>query len=166
MQLSPELQAKVRRLAHKYGHGWDGDDLSQDVFVVLWQLPESKAPQALTICRNICLDKLKAEKLRASQSLDFEPMLFGESVDVEKYIEHIENLRLRGIVDQYVDGQTALSGKDRAYLHLNRNQLDKDLRKYLKQKSPWQILIERIEPYRRSYRQLKEESVRMQMMRA
>lgn len=168
MNLSPALQVQVRSIAHKFGHGWDGDDLSQDCFCLLWQLPESKAPQALTICRNLCIDKLRSEEVRFSSQLSalgFEPVLFGECVDVEKYIQHIKDLRLRAIVDQFVDKE-ALSGADRRYLCSHRKELDWDLRKYLKQKSAWQILVDKIEPFRRSFRKLKDRSVRMELVRA
>lgn len=167
MNFSPQLQGQVSRLAHRFGSGWDGDDMAQDCFVLLWQLPESKAPQALTICRNLCIDKLRAEEIRASSSLSalsFQHVLYGECVDVEKYKEHIKDLRLRAIVDQYIDRE-ALSQSDCKYLQRHRNELDRDLRKYLRQKSAWMIWFDKCEPFLRPLCKLIQESVRIQMVR-
>lgn len=167
MQLSDQLQKKVKTIAHKYGIGWDGDDLTQDCFVMIYSpdFPDYSDGQILKACHNLCINKLKAQEVRASSSIDFEPLLYGETVDVEKYIEHIKDLRLGAIADQVVDGERPLSSKDRFYLYYHRGELDRDMRKYLKQKSAWQILIDKIEPFKRSLRKLKDQSVRAQMLR-
>lgn len=166
MNLSPVLQAKVKTIAHRYGKGWDGDDLAQDCFVLLWELPEGTLTgYALRSCHNLCIHALRKEGVRASESLEFEPVLYGEAVDLEKYIRHIKDLRLQAIVDQFVDKE-ALSGPDLDYLYYHRKELDRDIRKYLKQKSAWQILVEKIEPFRRSLRKLKDQSVRLAIIRA
>lgn len=166
MNLSPVLQAKVKTIAHRYGNG-QGEDMAQDCFVLLWELPEGTSTgYALRSCHNLCINRLRSEEVRACGSLDFEPVLYGEAVDIEKYIQHIKDLRLRAIVDQYVDAELALSGPDLDYLYYHRKELDQDMRKYLKQKSAWQILIDKIEPFRRSFRSLKDQSVRMEIIRA
>ena len=169
MQLSPALQGKVKAIAHKYGHGWDGDDMAQDCFVLLWELPDgTSVTYALRCCHNLCIDALRKEQVRASSqlsALSFQPVLYGEAVDPEKYIRHIKDLRLRAIVDQFVDRE-ALSPSDRKHLQRHRCELDRNLRRYLRQKSAWQILVEKIEPFRRSYRSLKNQSAHIQIMRA
>jgi len=168
MQLSPALQAQVKTIAHRYGSGWDGDDLSQDCFAMIYSpnFPDYSEGEILKACHNLCINKLRSEKIRATESLSFEPVLYGESVDVEKYIEHIDNLRLQAIVDQFVDGEKALSNAQMLYLGRHRQELDRDLRKYLKQKSAWQIFIEAWEPYHRTLKELTEHSLHLQMVRA
>lgn len=165
MNLSLTLQAKVKIIAHHYGHGFDGDDMAQDCFVLLWELPEdTSTPYALRCCHNVCLSRLRSEEIRATKSLTFEPILYGETVDVEKYIAHIKNIRLRAIVDRFVDKETS-SNADRRYFQRYRFELDRDLRKYLKQKSAWMIWFDKVEPFRRSFKKLSDYSTHLAMLR-
>lgn len=162
MQLSTTLQAQVRRLCLHYGNG-QGDDMAQECFLVLLQRPQNETVYALRIAKQTCIDWLRKEETRASMSADdasfSEPTIHGESVDVDAYIKEIHNARLRAIVDQYVDGDSPIPTGDRQYLSRNRDQLDHDLRKYLKMKSPWMLFVEKIEPFRRSLKRLRQDSL-------
>lgn len=163
MQLSPTLRAQVHRLCLRYGNG-QGEDMAQDCFLILLQRPENEICYALRIAKEVCINWLRKEEVRASAMSTndpnfVEPTIDGKAVDVESYINHIHSARLRAIVDQYVDGETPLSDADRQYLGRNRSQLDQDLRKYLKTKSPWMLLVEKIEPFRRSLKRLRQDSL-------
>jgi len=163
MQLSPALQGQVRGIAKD-------PDLTQDCFLVLLQRSEAESSFALRIAKQVCVEQWRKEQVHVSAMStdhpDFvEPVCQAESVDVDRYVDKIKNQRLQAIVNQYIDGET-LSHRDVVYLGRHRYELNRDLRKYLKQKSTWQILVEKIEPFRRSLRQLKDESVRLAILRA
>jgi len=163
MHLSKTLIRQVSSIAHHYGQGWDGDDMNQSCLAELWELPdETSQAYALKTCHNLCIDYLREEERKAHGSTDdpafFEPMIYGQIVDKEKYIRHIHDLRLRAIVDQYVDGES-LSVKDRFYLYRHRHELDLNVAKYLIPVSPWMLLVKYCEPFKRTDAQLKEAPV-------
>lgn len=152
MQLSTQLQEQVSSIAHRYGSGWDGDDMMQDCFAKLWELPDDTTElYALKASHNLCRDALRKEERRACQSTDddnfFEPVLDGKVVDKEKYIEHIHNLRLKNIVDQYVDGEKPLTNADMLYLGRYRKLLDRSFEKYLKQVSQFMLFYWKVAPF-------------------
>lgn len=153
MQLTTQLQKQVRRLAHRYGKGWDGDDMMQECFTKLWELSDDTTElYALKCCHNTCRDALRYEERRASGSTDDDNfprlVLDGKVVDLEKYIAHIKDLRLRGIVDQYVDGEEPLSNADMLYLGRHRNWLDRSFEKYLKEISQFMLFYWKVAPFR------------------
>lgn len=169
MQLSTQLQEQIRHLAFKYGNG-KGEDFAQECFLVLWQRPESESAWALRIARQTILNLLKREELRASAMSTSDPAFVevcydDRVIDVEAYRKGIKDLRLRAIVDDYVD-EVKLSGKDKEYLCRHRFELDRDVRKYLKSVSAWMILVNKVEPFRRSLKKLKQETAHRSMIRA
>lgn len=169
MQLTTQLQEQVYRLAFKYGNG-QGEDFAQKCFLVLWQRPESESEFALRIARQTILNLLQREELRAVAMSTSDPAFVevcydDRVIDVDKYRDGIRNKRLQAIVDDYVD-KVKLSGKDKDYLCLHRFELDRDMAKYLKPVSAWTILVNKIEPFRRSLKKLKQETARLSMMRA
>lgn len=169
MQLTTQLQEQIRRLAFKYANG-QGEDFAQECFLVLWQRPESESEFALRIARQTIFNLLQREEIRACAMSTSDPAFVGvcyddRVIDVDSYVDKIHCGRLQAIVDDYVDGES-LSIKDRFYLYRHRFELDRSFEKYLKPMSAWMILVNKIEPFRRSLKKLKQETARLSMLRA
>jgi len=169
MQLSKTLQEQVHRLAHRYGNG-QGEDFAQECFLVLWQRPEEESEFALRIARQTILNLLRREEIRASamstSDPDFVEVCYDDRVvDVDKYVENIHCGRLQAIVDDHVD-KVKLSNANKLYLGHHRQELDRSFEKYLKPMSTWMILVNKIEPFRRSLKKLKRDGQRLAMLRA
>ena len=151
MQLTPTLINQV------YAHVQD-KDLAHECFLVLDKKPERDSRYVLRIARQVKIDRFRREKLRSSNmSIDdpdfLEPISQAQEIDFEKYIREIKNKKLRTIIDQYID-KIPLTGNQRMYLHNHRRELDQDLTKYLKPVSPWMLLVQKVEPFRRSLKDL------------
>jgi len=160
---------QVSALANKYGNG-QGEDFAQECFLILWQRPESESTFALRIARQVILDLLKREEIRASAMSTSDPNFVevcydDRVVDVDRYVDMIHNKRLQAIVDDYID-KVKLSGRDERYLCRHRFELDRSFEKYLKPITAWALLVLKVEPFRRSYRKLKQETARLSMLRA